>query len=558
MSNMESKPPLHFIHAIVEEDLRTKKHGGKVVTRFPPEPNGYLHIGHAKAICLDFGTALKYGGVCHLRYDDTNTEAEEQEYIDAIEEDVRWLGFDWGPHLYYASDYFQQMYEYAVQLIRKGKAYVCDVGADEWKEYRGVPTRPGKESPHRDRSVEENLRLFEEMRAGRHPDGSLVLRARIDMASPNIHLRDPAIYRIKHAPHPHVGDRWCIYPMYDYAHCIEDSIEKVTHSLCTLEFEVHRPLYDWILDELGIYHPQQIEFARLNLTYTVMSKRRLLELVRERRVGGWDDPRLPTLCGLRRRGCTPAAIRAFCETVGVTKVESLSDVALLEHCLREDLNLTSPRRMAVLNPLRVIIENAAEIPAEVEAVNNQEDPAAGARKVPFSSELLIERDDFMEDPPKKYFRLSPGGSVRIRYAGFLTCTRVEQNAIVCTWSPPSAERSGKGGSASGGKVKGTIHWVSAKHAAQVEVRLYDRLFVKEDPMDTEPGKGWMDYLNPDSLKIATAFVEPSLKEAPPGARFQFERIGYFCADSKDSKPGAPVFNRTVTLKDSWAKVSGRS
>jgi len=558
MSNMESKPPLHFIHAIVEEDLRTKKHGGKVVTRFPPEPNGYLHIGHAKAICLDFGTALKYGGVCHLRYDDTNPEAEEQEYIDAIEEDVRWLGFDWGPHLYYASDYFQQMYEYAVQLIRKGKAYVCDVGADEWKEYRGVPTRPGKESPHRDRSVEENLRLFEEMRAGRHPDGSLVLRARIDMASPNIHLRDPAIYRIKHAPHPHVGDRWCIYPMYDYAHCIEDSIEKVTHSLCTLEFEVHRPLYDWILDELGIYHPQQIEFARLNLTYTVMSKRRLLELVRERRVGGWDDPRLPTLCGLRRRGCTPAAIRAFCETVGVTKVESLSDVALLEHCLREDLNRTSPRRMAVLNPLRVIIENAAEIPAEVEAVNNQEDPAAGARKVPFSSELLIERDDFMEDPPKKYFRLSPGGSVRIRYAGFLTCTRVEQNAIVCTWSPPSAERSGKGGSASGGKVKGTIHWVSAKHAAQVEVRLYDRLFVKEDPMDTEPGKGWMDYLNPDSLKIATAFVEPSLKEAPPGARFQFERIGYFCADSKDSKPGAPVFNRTVTLKDSWAKVSGRS
>jgi glutaminyl-tRNA synthetase len=558
MSNMESKPPLHFIHAIVEEDLRTKKHGGKVVTRFPPEPNGYLHIGHAKAICLDFGTALKYGGVCHLRYDDTNPEAEEQEYIDAIEEDVRWLGFDWGPHLYYASDYFQQMYEYAVQLIRKGKAYVCDVGADEWKEYRGVPTRPGKESPHRDRSVEENLRLFEEMRAGRHPDGSLVLRARIDMASPNIHLRDPAIYRIKHAPHPHVGDRWCIYPMYDYAHCIEDSIEKVTHSLCTLEFEVHRPLYDWILDELGIYHPQQIEFARLNLTYTVMSKRRLLELVRERRVGGWDDPRLPTLCGLRRRGCTPAAIRAFCETVGVTKVESLSDVALLEHCLREDLNRTSPRRMAVLNPLRVIIENAAEIPAEVEAVNNPEDPAAGARKVPFSSELLIERDDFMEDPPKKYFRLSPGGSVRIRYAGFLTCTRVEQNAIVCTWSPPSAERSGKGGSASGGKVKGTIHWVSAKHAAQVEVRLYDRLFVKEDPMDTEPGKGWMDYLNPDSLKIATAFVEPSLKEAPPGARFQFERIGYFCADSKDSKPGAPVFNRTVTLKDSWAKVSGRS
>ena len=548
----ETTESLNFIHEVVEKDLETGKYDGRVVTRFPPEPNGYLHIGHAKAICLDFGTAKKYGGVCHLRYDDTNPEAEEQEYIDAIEEDVKWLGWDWGEHLYYASDYFEQMVEYAFQLIKKGKAYVCDIGVDGWKEYRGAPDKPGKESPNRNRSVDENLDLFERMRKGEFKDGEYVLRAKIDMSSPNLHMRDPAIYRIKHVPHPHVGDKWCIYPMYDYAHCLEDSIEKVTHSLCTLEFEVHRPLYDWILDELEIYHPQQIEFARLNLTYTVMSKRRLLELVREKRVGGWDDPRMPTLCGLRRRGYTPASIRNFCDKVGITKYESLTDVALLEHCVRDDLNKIAQRRMAVLNPLKIRIENAEDIPPEVEAVNNPEDEAAGTRKVPFSSELLIEQDDFMEAPPGKYFRLKPGGSVRIRYAGFLTCNEVVKDEndqileIVCRWTPPEEKI----------KVKGTIHWVSAKHAKEVEVRLYDRLFNVADPMDVEVGHDWKEHLNPDSLKALKARVEPALADAKPGDMFQFERTGYFCADVKDSKPDAPVFNRTVTLKDSWAKKAG--
>ena len=552
MSTEEPKTPLNFIHEIVEEDIRTGKYGGKVVTRFPPEPNGYLHIGHAKAICIDFGTALKYGGRCHLRMDDTNPTKEDVEYTESIKEDVRWLGFDWGEHFYLASDYFGKMYDCAVELIRKGKAYVCALTQEEWgREYRGAPPASGKESPYRNRPVEESLKLFEEMRAGKHDDGSLCLRAKIDMASSNIHLRDPVIYRILHATHPHTGDQWCIYPMYDFAHPLEDAFEGVTHSLCSLEFVVHRPLYDWVIENLDNLpsRPHQYEFARLNLTYTVMSKRLLMQLADEGKVGGWDDPRMPTLCGLRRRGYTPETIRTFCETIGVTTYESLTDVALLEHCLRDHLNKIALRRMSVLNPLRVVIENAADIPAEVEAVNNPENPDAGSRKIPFDSELLIERDDFMEVPPPKYFRLSPGKSVRIRYAGFLTCTRVENDAIVCTWSPPEANL----------KVKGTIHWVPAKHAAKAEVRLYDRLFTVDEPMvkAEEEGKDFHAYLNPDSLKTVTAHAEPSLADAKPGEKFQFERIGYFCADSKDSKPGAPVFNRTVTLKDAWAKAAAK-
>ena len=554
--NKESAPApsVNFIHAIVEEDNLTDKYGGKVVTRFPPEPNGYLHIGHAKAICIDFGTALKYGGECHLRMDDTNPTKEEVEYIESIKEDVRWLGFDWGIHFYFASDFFGKMYDCAVELIKKGKAYVCGLSMDEWKDYRGSPPNPGKESPYRNRPVEESLRLFEEMRAGKHADGSLCVRAKIDMASSNIHLRDPVIYRILHSEHPHTGIQWCVYPTYDFAHPLEDAYEGITHSLCTLEFEVHRPLYDWVIDNLDDLpsRPRQYEFARLNLGYTVMSKRKLLELVNEKRVSGWDDPRMPTICGMRRRGYTPESIRNFAEVIGVTKYESLTDVALLEFCVREDLNKRSLRRMAVLKPLKVTIENAEDLPATVDAVNNPEDPAAGTRPVPFSNELFIEKDDFMENPPPKYFRLCPGGSVRIRYAGFLTCARVEKNAageavnLICKWSPPSTEL----------KVKGTIHWVSAKHAVPTEVRLYDRLFNVEDPLAkaAAEGKDYREFLNSHSLETVTGLVEACMAGAKPGERFQFERIGYFCVDP-GSTPGKPVFNRTVTLKDSWTKLS---
>ncbi len=541
------RPATNFIHEIVEEDLRTGKHGGKVVTRFPPEPNGYLHIGHAKAICIDFGTALKYGGECHLRMDDTNPTKEEVEYIESIKEDVRWLGFDWGQHFYFASDFFGQMVDCCAQLIRKGKAYVCALSMEEWgKSYRGAPPAAGKPSPYRDRPAEESLRLFDEMRAGKHADGSLCVRAKIDMASPNIQLRDPVLYRILHATHPNTGDKWCVYPTYDFAHPLEDAFEGITHSLCTLEFEVHRPLYDWVIDNLdGLpSRPRQYEFARLNLSYTVMSKRRFLELVNGKLVSGWDDPRMPTLGGMRRRGYTPESIRNFVEAVGVTKYESLSDVALLEHCVRDDLNKRAARRMAVLKPRKVRIENAGDIPATVNAVNNPEDESAGTRPVPFSDELFIESDDFMEKPPPKYFRLTPGGSVRIRYAGFLTCTKVEKDAIVCKWSPPEANL----------KVKGTIHWVSAKHAIPAEVRLYDRLFTVEDPMAA--AGDYKEFLNPHSLDVVTGYVEPGLKDAKPLEHFQFERIGYFNSDPA-STPAKPVFNRTVTLKDTWAKIAGK-
>jgi len=553
-----SPESLDFIRSIVSEDLASGKHD-RVVTRFPPEPNGYLHIGHAKAICLDFGVAAEYGGTCHLRFDDTNPEKESVEYAEAIQRDVRWLGFDWGEHLYFSCEYFDQMYTYAVRLIRMGKAYVCELSAEAFKECRGVPSRPGTPSPWRDRPVEESLDLFARMRRGEFEDGRYVLRAKIDMASPNIHLRDPALYRIKHAHHYRTGDRWCIYPTYDFAHCLEDSIEKVTHSLCTLEFEVHRPLYDWILETLDIYRSRQIEFARLNLTYTVMSKRLLLELVEEGLVSGWDDPRMPTLCGLRRRGCPPEAIRAFCATIGITKFESLTDVALLEHCMRDVLNREAPRRMAVLDPLKVVIDNYPEEQEETfEAVNNPEDPAAGTRPVPFARELWIERADFMEDPPRKFYRLSPGREVRLRYACYITCTDVVKNAdgevtaVHCTYDPASRG----GDTPDGRKVRGTIHWVSARHARAVEVRLYDRLFRREDMSALEEGETYRDCLNPDSLRVAEALAEPSLLDLAPGERVQFERVGYFCADPKDAAPGRPVFNRTVPLRDSWAKKKG--
>ncbi len=536
---------MHFIREIIAADNRTGKYGGQVVTRFPPEPNGYLHIGHAKAICLDFGMALENGGECHLRMDDTNPVKEDVEYTDSIKEDVRWLGFDWGPHYYHASDYFEQMYELACGLIRAGKAYVCEVPGDEWKTYRGIPTEPGKESPFRNRSPEENLDLFRRMRAGEFPNESKVLRAKIDMASPNLHLRDPVIYRIRHVPHPHVGNTWCIYPAYDYAHPIEDALEKITHSMCTLEFEVHRPLYDWVIRNCNLFPSQQMEFARLSLTYTVMSKRKLLELVQQKLVQGWDDPRMPTLCGLRRRGVPPAAIREFCERVGVTKYDSLTDVALLEHCIRDELNKSARRAMAVLDPLRVVIENAADLPATVKGANNPEDPAAGEREIPFGPELFIEREDFAEVPPPKYFRLSPGKSVRLRNAGFLTCTGVEKDAagqvtaVRGTFAPMDAAV----------KVKATIHWVPAHAARPVEVRLYDRLFNVPEP-DGDKDVDFKSHLNPDSLQVVRALVEPGLAEAKAGDRFQFERVGYFYAEP-DSRPDAPVFNRTVSLKDSW-------
>jgi glutaminyl-tRNA synthetase len=551
-------PPRDFIREIVAHDLSSGKYR-KVLTRFPPEPNGYLHIGHAKAICIDFGIAEEFGGRCNLRFDDTNPTKESQEYVDAIMRDIRWLGFDWGAHLYHASDYFEQLYKWAVQLIKAGKAYVDDLTPDQMREMRGTLTAPGRESPYRNRSVEQNLDLFERMRAGEFEDGSRTLRAKINMASGNLNLRDPVMYRIRKTPHQRTGDAWCIYPMYDWAHGQSDSIEGVTHSLCSLEYEDHRPLYDWYLDALGIFHPRQVEFARLNLGYTLMSKRSLLEIVEGRHVSGWDDPRMPTLSGLRRRGYTPEAIREFCERIGVAKRENLVDIANLEHAVREDLNLRAPRVMGVLNPLKVVIENyPANQFEEVDVINNPEDPSAGRRKVPFGKLLYIERDDFMEDPPKKFFRLSPGKEVRLRCAYFIKCTGVVKDPVSgaitelrATYDP--ATRGGD--SPDGRKVKATLHWVSAEHALDAEIRLYDRLFTVEDPAAAE---NYLEHLNPSSLEIlAGAKVEPSLARAAAGARFQFERLGYFCVDP-DSKGGALVFNRTVSLRDTWAKIQQKA
>ena len=548
--------PTDFIRDIIEEDIRTGKYGGRVHTRFPPEPNGYLHIGHAKSICLNFGIAAQYKGLCNLRFDDTNPTKEEQEYVDSILDSVRWLGFDWEDRLFYASDYFQQMYDYAIQLVKAGKAYVDDLTGDEIRDYRGTLTQPGKDSPYRNRTVEENLDLFQRMKAGEFPDGARVLRARIDMASPNLNMRDPVMYRILHADHHRTGNKWCIYPMYDWAHGIEDSIERITHSICTLEFEDHRPLYDWFLDQLGAYHPQQIEFARLNLTYTLMSKRKLLQLVEKGHVSGWDDPRMPTIAGLRRRGYTPKSIRDFCERIGVAKTDSTIDIALLEHCIREDLNKTAPRVMAVLNPLRVVIDNYPEGQTEeLDAINNPEDPNAGTRKVPFSRVLYIEQDDFRENPPNKFFRLAPGREVRLRYAYLITCVGVtkdqrtgEITELHCTYDP--ATRGGN--TPDGRKVKGTIHWVSAPHALKAEVRLYDRLFTVENPGDVEGG--CESVLNLKSLEIVKGYIEPSLAGAGSLSRYQFERLGYFCTDMADSSAQHLVFNRTVALRDSWAKI----
>jgi glutaminyl-tRNA synthetase len=555
----ESTPaPSDFIRDIIAEDNRTGKHGGRVVTRFPPEPNGYLHIGHAKSICLNFGIALEHkerGGVCHLRFDDTNPAREDVEYVDSIQEDVRWLGFDWGDKKFFASDYYHQLYQFAEDLIRKGKAYVCDLSFDEIQKYRGAPTVPGTDSPYRNRSIEENLDLFRRMRAGEFAEGQRVLRAKIHMASPNIHLRDPILYRIRKVEHHRTGNAWCVYPMYDYAHPLSDMIEGVTHSICTLEFEVHRPLYDWLLETLQTpWHPQQIEFARLNLSYTVMSKRKLLQLVEERLVTGWDDPRMPTIAGFRRRGYTPESIRAFCKRIGVTKFNGLTDVGLLEFSIREDLNKTAKRVMAVLRPIKVVVTNLPEGHLEqIEAVNNPEDPAAGSRAVPFSNTVYIESDDFMENPPKKYFRLTPNGEVRLRYVGIIKCNEVVKDAsghvteLRCTIDPETRP----GQPQSGRKVKGTIHWVSAKHAVPAEVRLYDRLFnVEEVPDDFKP------HMNPHSLEVVTAQLEPSLGGAKVGERFQFERLGYFCVDA-NTQPNKLVFNRTVTLRDSWAKEAGK-
>ena len=555
----EQATPSDFIRDIIDKDIKIDKYGGRVHTRFPPEPNGYLHIGHAKSICLNFGIAAQYKGLCNLRFDDTNPTKEEQEYVDSILDSVRWLGFDWGDRLYYASDYFDQMHDYAVQLIKAGAAYVDDLSADEIREHRGTLTQPGKESPYRSRSIEENLDLFARMRAGEFEDGARVLRAKIDMASPNLNMRDPVMYRILHADHHRTGGKWCIYPMYDWAHGIEDSIERITHSICTLEFEDHRPLYDWFLTQLGVYHPQQIEFARLNLTYTVMSKRKLLQLVEKGHVSGWDDPRMPTIAGLRRRGYTPDSIRDFCDRIGVAKTDSTIDVALLEHCIRENLNHAAPRVMAVLNPLRVVIDNYPDGQIEeLDAINNPEDPGTGTRKVPFSRVLYIERDDFREKPPSKFFRLSPGREVRLRYAYLVTCVGVKKDErteevveLHCTYDP--ATRGGD--TPDGRKVKGTIHWVSAPHALQAEVRLYDRLFAVENPGDVEDG--CESVLNPNSLEVVTGYVEPSLANAAPGSSFQFERLGYFCVDLNDSSAQRPVFNRTVALRDSWAKIEKR-
>ena len=552
--------PSNFVRDIILDDLKTNKFQGRVHTRFPPEPNGYLHIGHAKSICLNFGLAAEFGGKTNLRFDDTNPCKEETEYVDSIIENVRWLGFDWEDRLFYASDYFGQLCQWAVQMIKDGKAYVCDLTADEIREYRGTPTEPGKESPYRNRSVEENLDLFTRMKAGEFPDGARTLRAKIDMASPNFNMRDPIMYRILHADHHRTGSEWCIYPMYDYAHGQSDSIEGITHSICTLEFEDHRPLYDWYVEALGIYHPQQIEFDRLNLTYTLLSKRKLLTLVQDGHVRGWDDPRMPTLAGIKRRGYTPEAIRNFCGSIGLSKTNGSIELSRLEYFVREDLNKRAPRVMAVLRPLKVVIDNYPEGQVEeMDAINNPEDASAGTRKVPFSKVLYIEQEDFREDPPKEFFRLSPGREVRLRYAYFIKCTGVVKNAsgeiteVHCTYDPATY-----GGNAPDKrKVKATIHWVSAAQAVSGEVRLYDNLFLKEDPGQVEEGQDFAANLNPKSLEVRTECkMEPALADAVAGARYQFERLGYFSVDA-DSAPGKPVFNRTVTLKDAWAKIEKR-
>jgi glutaminyl-tRNA synthetase len=558
MNKLETRS--NFIRDIIDHDLKTNKYKGRVHTRFPPEPNGYLHIGHAKSICLNFGLAADYKGLCNLRFDDTNPETEEMEYVESIKNDVRWLGFDWEDRLYHASDYFEQLYNYAVELVKKGKAYVCDLSMDEIRKYRGTLTEPGKESPYRNRSVEENMDLLERMRAGEFEDGSRVLRAKIDMASSNLLMRDPTLYRIRKKSHYRTGDAWCIYPTYDFTHCLSDSIEGITHSICTLEFENNRPLYDWILDELEVHHPQQIEFARLNLGHTIMSKRKLLELVEERHVSGWDDPRMPTISGLRRRGYTPESIRQFCDIIGVAKANSIVDLVQLENCVREELNKTTQRVMVVLRPLKVVIVNYPEDKEEeLDAVNNPEDSGMGTRKVPFSRVLYIEQDDFLEDPPKKFFRLAPGREVRLRYAYFITCEDVikdkktgEVVELHCRYDPATRG----GGSPDGRRVKGTLHWVSASHAFDVEVRLYDNLFTKRDSSEVEEGTDYKSNLNPKSLeRLTSCKAEPSLKEAAPGSRYQFERLGYFCVDTADSTTEKPVFNRTVSLRDTWAKIS---
>jgi glutaminyl-tRNA synthetase len=549
----------NFIRDVILDDLKTGKYQGRVHTRFPPEPNGYLHIGHAKSICLNFGLANEFGGKCNLRFDDTNPEKEETEYVESIMESIRWLGFDWEDRLFYASDYFEQLYEWAAQLIKKGKAYVCDLNAEEVRQYRGTLTEPGRESPYRNRSVEENLNLFERMRKGEFPDGARTLRSKIDMASPNLNLRDPVMYRILHAEHHRTGNKWCIYPMYDFTHGQSDSIERITHSICTLEFEDHRPLYDWYIEQLGIYHPQQIEFDRLNLTYTVLSKRRMRTLVEEGHVRGWDDPRMPTLAGVRRRGYTPEAIRNFAASIGVSKTNGILELSLLEHFVREDLNKRAPRVMAVLRPLRVVIDNYPEGQVEMmEAVNNPEDESMGTRQVPFSRVIYIEQDDFRENPPKQYFRLAPGREVRLRYAYFITCTDVVKDPqtgevveLHCTYDPAT-----RGGNAPDGrKVKSTIHWVSADHALDAEVRLYDYLF--DRPIPNEEGVNFTTFLNPNSLEVVPhAKLEPSLADAEKLRGYQFERLGYFCADL-DSTPEKPAFNRTVALRDTWAKIEKR-
>lgn len=555
-------PTTNFVRARVEEDLRTSKYGGRVMTRFPPEPNGYLHIGHAKSICLNFGIAKDYGGICNLRFDDTNPSTEEVEYVESILNDIRWLGYDWEDREYYASDYFEELYGFALKLIKDGHAYVCDLSADEIKEYRGSLTEPGRDSPYRNRTVEENLDLFTRMRSGEFSDGSRVLRAKIDMRSPNINMRDPTIYRIKHESHHRTGDKWCVYPMYDFAHGNSDAVEGVTHSICTLEFENHRPLYDWFIEMIGLdHHPQQIEFARLNISYTVLSKRRLLQLVSEGHVNGWDDPRMPTITGMRRRGITAASIRDFCDRIGVSKRETVIDVSILENSIREDLNENSPRVMGVLDPLRIVIENYPEEKVEeFEAPYHPTKPEMGKRTIPFSHVLYIEREDFMEDPPKKFFRLAPDREVRLRYGYFIRCVDVVKDEstgkvveLRCTYDPET-----RGGHAPDGrKVKATLHWVSADKALKVEARLYDRLFLKENPMAVEEGKTWKDYLNPDSLKVVEAYVEPSLATAKSGDRVQFERKGYFCVD-KDSSDKKLVFNRTIALRDTWAKIQSKA
>jgi len=558
MNKPETKS--NFIRDIIDDDLKTNKYKGRVHTRFPPEPNGYLHIGHAKSICLNFGLAADYKGLCNLRFDDTNPEKEEIEYVESIKGDVRWLGFDWEDRLYHASDYFEQLYNFAVELVKKGKAYVCDLSIDEIREYRGTLTMPGKDSPYRNRPVEENLDLFERMKAGEFEDGARVLRAKIDMASSNLLMRDPTLYRIRKKSHYRTDDAWCIYPTYDFTHCLSDSIEGITHSVCTLEFENNRPLYDWILDELQVHHPQQIEFARLNLSHTIMSKRKLLELVEEEYVSGWDDPRMPTLSGLRRRGYTPESIRKFCDIIGVAKANSIVDMVQLENCVREELNKTTQRVMAVLRPLKVVIVNYPEDKVEeLDAINNPEDASMGTRKVPFSRVLYIEQDDFLEEPPKKFFRLAPGREVRLRYAYYITCEDVikdkktgEVVELQCRYDPATRG----GGSPDGRRVKGTLHWVSANHAIEADVRLYDHLFTKRDSTDVEEGADYKSNLNPKSLEILTSCkVEPSLEGAAPGSRYQFERLGYFFVDTTDSSVKKLVFNRTVSLRDTWAKIS---